>query len=459
MPLPITLSQFQRHILCRHNKNSLMSIIPIPQVILLSDHLHTVCPLSEVLGYATFFSKPTGYAMVEPKHQQLVHSKYVQEFITQVVAVKSPSVDSVLCLSLFWMDGYDPNRSTKGNRKGAWAATQTFVLADFKDLNVYYVDSLLVASGPGKGSKKEDHSIVLRAMVKDKLLCYYPDGSPKPLRLRSMFHHQRSVDFYVITITGLMDNPERRGDWGLLQGNSKLHGYFGMSFLFEKLDRPFSACTQCSNMVSNMIDSQQWDRAPVDYNCPNCYGWSMAKVIEQATYIDWITPPPNSEEAPGRCLFFGPGVLSNAKLLQAWDYASTRFAVEGSWNVGETKSYLKMHCMNEDLQCKFIDQCRHYMDYADHIAEPLETEDWFVHEIERNLVQNAHFYNLPAPPPAWHLCPLQFACETPMHLQMNLVHFNASFMFDWAKDRKKGKCLYVKLGLILRMHSNYVCRV
>ena len=306
---------------------------------------------------------------------------------------------------------------------------------------MYYVDSLLFASGPGKGSKKEDHSIVLQAMVEEKLLCYNLDGTPKPLRLRSMYHHQHAVDFYVLTITGLMDNPKRHGDYGLLQGNSKLHGHFGMSCAFGKLDRPFPACTRCSNMVSNMVANKEWNSAPINLNCPNCYGWSIRKVIEQGAYLDWIDIPPNCDGAPGRHLFFGPGLLSNALLLQAWQYASTHFAVECTWNVGETKNYLKIHCINDDLQCKFIDQCRQYMDYAEHIEDPLQTEDWFVQEIDSNLLMDFHFYDLPLPPPAWHLCPLQFACETPMHLQMNFIHFNATFMFDWAKDQAKGAVL------------------
>ena len=441
MPIPITVNQFQRHILNRQNQNSLMSLIPIPKVTLMSDNDHTYCHLAEVLGYATFFSKPTGYSMVEPKHQQLVHSLYVQQFIAQVMLVRSSRDDNVLCLSLFWMDGYDPNRSTKGNRKGAWAGTQTFILADLKDQKVYYVDTLLFASGPGKGSKKEDHSIVIQQMVADKTMCYHLDGSPKPLKLRSMFHDKRIVDFYVLTIAGLMDNPERRADYGLLQGNSKLHGYFGMSCAFSKLDRPFPACPQCAKLVTDIVSHKKWDQVPFDLDCPDCYGWSIDKVIEQGTYLSWFPPPPNSELAPGRQFFFGPGMLTNEKLLQAWQYAIARFAVDNTWNVGETKDYLKIHCINDDLQCKLIEQCRQYMDYVEHINDPLQTEEWFAQEIACNLLLDAQFYDLPRPPPAWHLCPLQFACETPMHLQMNFVHFNASFMFDWAKERGKGAVL------------------
>ena len=253
MPIPITLQQFQSHVLNRNNQYALMSIIPIPKAKLLSDNVHTFCPLVEVLGYAVFFSKPTGYKLVEPKHQQLVNSPYVQQFIAQAREGQSNSFENVLCLSLFWMDGYDPNRSTKGNRKGAWAGTQTFILANLQGQQVYYVDSLLFASGPGKGSKKEDHSIVLQAMVNDKLLCYHPNGSPKPLALRSMYHNKNVVHFYVLTICGLMDNPERRGNYGLMQGNSKLHGYFGISCCFAKLDRSFAACKHCSALVQDRI--------------------------------------------------------------------------------------------------------------------------------------------------------------------------------------------------------------
>ena len=128
-------------------------------------------------------------------------------------------------------------------------------------------------------------------------------------------------------------------------------------------------------------------------------------------------------------------------LLDAWQYACNRFAIEGDWNVGETKEYLKMHCINADWQSKLIAQCRNFMDYAEHLEDPEQSADWFVQEIYYNQSLNPGFYSLPLPPPAWHLCPLQFACETPMHLQMNFVHFNATFMFDWAKERGKGAAL------------------
>jgi hypothetical protein len=71
------------------------------------------------------------------------------------------------CLTFFWMDGYDPNGSTKGNQNGAWAGSLTFVLVDLRDVTAYYIDSHLFATGQGKGGQKEDHTCILQEMVKD----------------------------------------------------------------------------------------------------------------------------------------------------------------------------------------------------------------------------------------------------------------------------------------------------
>src|SRR5687767_13072397 len=104
----------------------------------------------------------------------------------------------VICMTLFWLDGYDPNTSTKGNWKGAWAGTRTFsMLYDVQECIVYYVDSALFATGPGKGSSKENQTVIFDKMLEDIKLLQNIDGCPKPFNLISNIHSMKPTGFYI----------------------------------------------------------------------------------------------------------------------------------------------------------------------------------------------------------------------------------------------------------------------
>ena len=75
------------------------------------------------------------------------------------------------------MDGYNPNTSSKGNQKGAWAATCTVILYDLVEQQIYIVGSYLFAIGPGKRMENEDHTSIFIEMKKDKRITQ-PNGIP-----------------------------------------------------------------------------------------------------------------------------------------------------------------------------------------------------------------------------------------------------------------------------------------
>ena len=129
-------------------------------------------------------------------------------FVKKIKPIMKPDIINVLCMTLFWLDGYDPNTSTKGNRDGAWAGSRTFVLYDIKKDRVYFVDSVLFTAGPGKGKQKENHACIFQKMLDDKLSLEGVDGTPIPLPLVSSYHGMKTVDIYVCHIGALMDNPE-----------------------------------------------------------------------------------------------------------------------------------------------------------------------------------------------------------------------------------------------------------
>ena len=76
------------------------------------------------------------------------------------------------------------------------------------------------------------------------------------------------------------------------------------------------------------------------------------------------------------------------------------------------------------------------MNYQHYREDPNDCDIEFVIDVY-NIGLNPIHYLLPEPPPMWQLCPIHLAVKTPMHLQMNLVHYNTSFMFSWAKSISK----------------------
>ena len=124
-------------------------------------------------------------------------------------------------MTLFWTDGYNPNTSTKSNKKGAWAGSCTFILYDLQDQTVYYVNSALFTIGPKKGNKDDDHTEIFHNMVFDMKQFKDNNGRHLPVTLILDFYKRNYVRFYICPMGCLMDNPERQTNYGLLQGNSK----------------------------------------------------------------------------------------------------------------------------------------------------------------------------------------------------------------------------------------------
>jgi len=79
------------------------------------------------------------------------------------------------------------------------------------------------------------------------------------------------------------------------------------------------------------------------------------------------------------------------------------------------------------------------MNYQQYLLDPMDCDqDWYNEFTSNNHIQQ---YELPEPPPMWSICPIHMAVETPMHLQMNYIHYNMNFMMNWAKSISKGSYL------------------
>ena len=182
---------------------------------------------------------------------------------------------------------------------------------------MYYINSALFTVGPCKGNKDDNHMEIFHNMVLDIKQFKDEKGIHQPVSLISDFHNKKIVRFYICPLGRLMDNPERRTNYGLLQGNSKKHEIFGISCNFDNLIRTFEACSKCYEHYLMYIETKDWTRTPHNDVCEDCYGYSLTKLLNSGIYKANLVDLPSSDDAPGIYLNHKPGEITNMLLKDA----------------------------------------------------------------------------------------------------------------------------------------------
>ena len=202
-------------------------------------------------------------------------SPFCSHFLDKVRILSETSVrTSVAVFMVFWSDGFDATQSAKRNRHSAWILTVTFFFFDIANHALYLVKSCLVAIGPGKGAaeSKEDHTCIFEKLRYDlEAINNNFDGTPIPFTFASRAHDGILCDFYlckeilftkssvkVNSSVHIMDNPERRANFGLYAGNSNNHSCFGLSCNFTKLKLPFEACKRYCKEIKEYCIGECW---------------------------------------------------------------------------------------------------------------------------------------------------------------------------------------------------------
>jgi hypothetical protein len=446
LPTPCTVNDFGTTILNRTNKNSLFNSLPTPTVTQLDDGIHAYVPLNDLIAYSLFFADPKKKWIPKQREQNITGCREAKQAMRTVRRVSAEDKLPILCLSTIWMDGYDPNLSTKSNRKGAWVGTNTLYFIDARSMRILWIETLLFASGPGKGATKEDHTCVMAKLVDEKRLHATDDGTLTSTTFTSRLHGLEQVQVYWQCVAFLLDNPERRGDFGLLGGGSNNHPYFGLSCYFNELEKPFAACNECRRSIAEYTERAEWERPVDSHLCGSCYSWSVDRLLDQGRYKNPVFKMPainrgHPKDVFGHQFFTRPGLLTSELLLKVWEYATQQYLTRHVWSKTEVRAYMKVFCINEHTIDTFVLSCRDYMDYELYLTEPSELPIVDLNTVVHNLELKMDFYQMPAPPPLWHFCELEFACETPMHLQMNFQKANSVLIFDWTKTLGKTKVM------------------
>jgi hypothetical protein len=164
--IPTNTRSFMLQLEQPSNQNSLLSLIPTPGVLHVQKIEHRFCSLTELVSMAMFLPpSEKRFEHLKHQYQSLILSTAYMERRQQVPVqyrthcATTNITPTVLVYVVIWSDGWDPNRSNKGNRYPVWTATATLVCVKLGQSDKpYMVISELLGTGPGKKSHERVYS-------------------------------------------------------------------------------------------------------------------------------------------------------------------------------------------------------------------------------------------------------------------------------------------------------------
>lgn len=416
--IPVTMDDFGKRLEGRSNSRSFHCLLPIPAVSHDCDTEHGMCTPTEVIPLAMFLPPVDTKEHDNPRYRSLVESEsFFQKRMLVPEEYRSPTrtdrTPSVLVYTVIWSDGWDPNRSNKGNRYPVWTATATMVFVELGTTDKpYLVVTELLATGPGKDSHNGFYEMLRNEKRK---VWENEDGTLQPLRFYSK-HHGCDVNVFVSLGLFLQDNPERRSAAELKGGNSNNHGIFGVSCNFDLLEVPFQSCRACRELLLPYIKAKNFDDDPTNVCCKGCMGWSIDKLCSVGKYKEPISENLKLEEGEhGFHLTLGPGRITFDMCKKAWAHAIEKFIEKPEWTAGNTEAYFDLFCFNKSLINRFIEEARAYINIKE-ARNPGSVV--FTSEDERQYWFDQERFELPNYPAMWDLVEIEEITETPMHLGM-----------------------------------------
>ena len=436
LTIPLSMKKMNSMILSPRNYLSYRSLLPVPQVILLDDKRHAYISYLDMIKHMAMTSTDDDYRAVKQRQRALLDSDEFRQYEMEVNKIQDTK-RKVIVLLIMWSDGFDPN-AKKTNRGSVWALTGSYLFYDCEKKDAYMFKTGVVSTG----HDKDDHSVLFRKILEEK------NSSAEALSAPSHYHSlPGEVSFYPKILGALMDNPERRGNFGLLSGTSNNHGMFGLNCHFDQLEKPFEPCTDCLSKIDSYIETANWTNRCLPVGCQKCLANSVPRLLQEGKYRQPLFHPPDvpdhpSSEIPGIHLNTGPGHLTNSLLKEGWHYAIERFD-EGHWDCGTTRDYCKMIlCYNAKTINKLIEAVRECNFYQEYTEDPSELKPDKAKEIQSNLEKDSHHYStLKVANPIWDLLDIMRCWETVMHNHQNSGKAVWDFITTWTSSIGKTKSL------------------
>ena len=257
---------------------SIAKHIPVPEVTWIVDHsfvsiLDCICDfllrqdniICNINNWDTIISN-----YIPNNDMHLFRCKRVNDIIAigKNRLYKSSEDDPIMVpiLITLWSDDFDPNKSIKCNRQSCWVKTVTIFTMDNHGNKVKGTYPLSLSL---KGARHE--------VVEFQYLLQLSNLSSGEMMTAYSRSHKSIVYIHADLFCVLNDQPERRSNLGLHNGNSLLHGRFGIILDARQVQASIRSCKKCSASIIeeslNTSDNTNMRYEWRENNCNICSSW------------------------------------------------------------------------------------------------------------------------------------------------------------------------------------------
>ena len=228
---------------------SIAKQLPIPDVKFIKGH-STVSILDVVSDYLlkqdNLIDNITNYdtiidSNITTNNMHIFNSIRVKEIMNNALERVNVVDNKLLTIPLFltlWSDDFDPNKSIKNNRQSVWIKTITIFTIDMNGKKRSSTYPLTLAM---KGSQ---HEVVESYYMQQ--INSLKEGDMIIMYSRS---HKQLVNVHAEVFCILNDQPERRGNLHLANGNSLIHGRFGILLDCRQVENGIRSCSKCTTTI------------------------------------------------------------------------------------------------------------------------------------------------------------------------------------------------------------------
>jgi hypothetical protein len=230
--------------------NSIARQLPIPVVELQSDH--SIVSILDII--ADFLLKHDNLITdiynydniinnyITSNDMHIFKTSRVNEIInkakTRLMNATIPQMPIIPLFITFWSDDFDPNKSIKNNRQSVWIKIITVFTISMEGDKISSTYPLTLAM------KGKDHDIVEQYYMHQILSLR--EGELIKMYSRS---HKRVIHVHADIFCVLNDQPERRGNLHLINGNSMIHGRFGILMDCKQVKNGIRSCITCTKSI------------------------------------------------------------------------------------------------------------------------------------------------------------------------------------------------------------------
>ena len=272
--LPTSYSDIRRMYI--DGEGSITRNVPIPNIVIVGNHSYVSlldCVADFLIRRDNLISEINDWNTTLHENNinhdmHLFSCERVKEILNEAnLRINNAMIQNTLKLVpifiTIWSDDFDPNKSIKSNRQSVWIKTVTIFSMNNKceKIKITYPISL---------SLKKTNNINIESKFLEEL------NQLRQGKLLVMYSRSHNSLVYVHgNIFSVMnDQPERRTNLTLANGNSKVHGRFGLLLDCAQVQNYIRSCKACSeSIIDEAMDIQKESYKWRSRNCIICTGW------------------------------------------------------------------------------------------------------------------------------------------------------------------------------------------